>query len=420
MFPSPNNPLKDSRMVGEICQSPVDLEAITKGRWIALNGRDCNRGSYPELSPLFPIGTFTSTSRTINAAPASATLVADSTNFLAPGAAGTSALQASADGITWVTSATWTAATSPVCIIKAGSRFVMAGSGGDLTQPYVAAIDQTAANIVAKANWTATTGGTTPTSTLVQCLAYGATANAGAGRTVLVRNGSQTTANGLFYMNDAATAWNACSGGSTLNRQCVVWSGQKFFAFGTGSTQLYQTSSDGATFADAYWPWFVNSISSAASDGNGTVVAQADIYFGANTSQLVSLVTKDHGVTWKVIPVPNEVYAPSAGIYVSYVNGRFMAIPAAEPRYGTLLSVDGESWTIDNIALRGVNYTVANTNGIAYKSGVYCFVNQSTTGALTAVEDMSKFRLRLALPTVVTAVGYRPATEITYIKARSK
>lgn len=408
----------NAEIIGTCVDSPINLESATNGQWLCCDGRDILRGSYPELAKYFPIPIFTSTARTLNAAPVLNAIAADSTNFLCPGAAGTSPLQASADGITWSTSATWTAATSPAAIINAGTRYVMAGAGGDLAQPYVSTIDQTAANAVAKANWTATTGGTTPTTNNIQGLAYSPTANAGAGRTVLVRNGSLSTAAGLFYMNDGATAWNACSGGSTASHFAVCWTGQKFIVTDATTGNRIKTSNDGATWVDQYIPFKNGGTASVASDGNGTVVMYTtSVLLGMNTTGVGVLVSKDHGATWRFISwTTNDKWSSNGTI--QYVNGMFSC---SQSTMQTLLSVDGISWFNEQVSNRGKAWEGAGAGDLsvwAYKAGVYCGISTTTT-ALTATGDNSKFRL----PMVATMTGSVPlnqlAVGLTYIKARS-
>ena len=386
----------DAQPVGAVCQSPVNLETMTQGQWIALDGRDCIRSQYPEIQSMFPAGVFTSTARALAATSNAPTIVADNTNFLTPGAAGTSALQASPTGgvgSDWVQSATWGASTAVKSIVVAGTRYVIAGTAGDMSAPYVYATGNTAANTVAKANWTATTGGAS--TTLTQGLAYGSTANAGAGRTVLCINGSQATATGLFYMNDAATAWNACSGGSTQTRQTICWSGQKFFVFMTTGT-LYQVSSDGATFADAYLPVSALQASfaplSCASDGNGTIVLLTQFAEGAATSLVFgALVSKDHGATWRTVQFPEYNHRQIAVLYfVKYANGKFFAGYGGAT--GTVfVSSDGLNWFSEPIT--GGRGILIGMYDIAYKAGVYCGNGYNATDALTATEDMSKFRI---------------------------
>ena len=292
----------------------------------------------------------------------------------------------------------------------------MAGSGGDLVAPYVSNINQ--ANGSGKGNWSATTGGAT--TTLTQGLAYGSTANAGAGRTVLCVNGSLATASGLFYMNDGATAWNACSGGSTADRKCIVWTGQKFIVFlATATNNLYQSSSDGITFADAYLPEFVSAFYFAASDGNGTVVASVKLNIdGTAGVGMCFLVSKDHGATWRqIIPGVGMTNIATTGTG-SFINGKFM-FPASGTNQ-TFISSDGIGWQLEPIGMRGVAVNTITTNVFAYKAGTYCGIGTSTV-ALTATEDMSKFRINSLLPIIQSAAGYVPPSAFmnSYIKVRS-
>ena len=418
----------DGTPVGQVIQSPINLETMTNGQWIALDGRDCIRSQYPELSPYFPAGVFTSTARTISDAPVSPTCASDTTNFLmGTSGGGTSALQASPDGISWYSSGTWGASTAVYSLVTAGSRFVIAGSAGDLTQPYVSTTNQVAATQVTKAAWTVTTGGTTPTTALKNGLAYGSTANAGAGRTVLCRDSSLTTAAGLFYMNDGATAWNAASGGSTCTRVGVCWTGQRFVAITNSS--LYQTSSDGATWSDNYMPYMMAPTGSVymASDGNGTIVIAGVTLDGAGTpgnyNTFGLLVSKDHGLSWRSVTMQGDggwygIVGSLIG-FVSFLNGKFLVTQNAKP-YGTWISSDGQNWQWEPVGLRGVLMTTVGL-GVGYKAGVYNFFNVANTGSFTSVEDMSKFRIpsaRIAGPSAVPAAISHSYSQ-TYIKARS-
>lgn len=397
----------DAQPVGAVVQSPINLETATNGQWIALDGRDVIRNAYPELSPYFPAGVFTGTNRSLNGAPVVTAIAADTTNFLAANPAGTTPIQASSNGVSWVTDggATWAAATSPASIIVAGTRYVMAGSGGDLTQPYVSNTGQTAANQCVKANWTVTSGGATPITTLIQGLAYGSTANAGSGRTVLCRDPSLATASGLFYMDDGATAWNACSGGSTATRAGICWTGQKFFVL--TSTQNAQISSDGATFSDTQVPYAYGT--RIASDGNGTIVITLNT---ANCGAV--LVSKDHGASWRKSFLPTEVPVPTDSFArLNYVNNKFIYTTNSGNAF---MSSDGLSWVVEPYENRAA-FTGNNRRSIAYKAGVYVGI-ETGANATSWTEDLSKFRVIAAVRTA-TDLMLNGAISNTYIKARS-
>ena len=408
----------DTAPVGSVIQSPINLETVTNGKWIALDGRDCNRGAYPELSPYFPAGVFTSTARTLNTTPQGSVIAADSTNFACLSAlTGTQCVQASADGITWTGNGGFSGAfpTGVSSLIVAGSRWVLASTTGALA---VIATGGTAASFVNGANWTVCTGFTTGT-TLTQGLAYGSTANAGAGRTVVCKNGADTTANSLFYMNDGATAWNACSGGSTKDRKSSCWTGQRFMAFAIDGT--YQYSTDGATFVDAFLPVFGTGASaygySCASDGNGTVVITGT---GVNAAYgMPILVSKDHGVTWRsvvvYVPFTPSTTAPAA----SFVNGRFVLSPTLTGADWMLMSSDGYGWQLDSVSFRGAGVSVFANGAIAYKAGTYCGIISGSTSAATWTEDMSKFKIQSGIAPRSGTTNYTGDQFQLYIKVRS-
>ena len=412
----------DTRSVGEVVQSAINLETITNGQWIALDGRDCIRSQYPELSPYFPAGVFTSTARTLSQVPNVPVSCADSTNFYAVGLAssGNGNFQASADGITWTSGSsigfgsTYTISS----MIIAGSRIVAAGAGFVAA---VANINQAAATVVGTGAWTtaASGGGVT---TLTQGLAYGSTANAGAGRTVMCIGGALATASGLLYMNDGATSWTSASGGSTQDRTMVINTGQRFLAFSNSPT-VYQSSNDGATWADNVLPFRAASASvvSAASDGAGTVVLYLIIQDESVNSHFVGfLVSKDHGVTWgRVVPGFGALNTGGNGSYLNFINGKFFLNTVDGG--GVLVSVDGKSWQYEPIAYRASGTSALAIATYAYKNGVYCGIRATTTSALTATEDMSKFRLSSVVPMQTSPAGLTSPSQMmnSYIKARS-
>lgn len=404
-------PRKDAA-VFEVSQVIQALFNPNPNKWLGMNGQDVSTGAWPELAAQWPCGVFTSTARTLAAGPAGSAIAADSTNFLLPGAIGTSPLQASPTGAsgTWSTAATWGAGSSVTSLIKAGSRFIAAGPGGDFLNsgPYFAAIDQTAANIVAKSNWTAATNSQSVASE--QCLAY----SSSLGRAVMARDTSLSTAAGLFYINDASTTLVACSGGSTMTRGCITWSGKNFVAMGIGN--LYQLSSDGQTFTDAFLPTVSPVITSVASDENGTVVALGQIT-NINGTFYGALVSTDHGVTWEVSRLPAELAPGSNALFkVQYLNGRFFILTTYDV---VMVSKDGKFWAIEPIPQRGI--PGIHVYALAYKAGVFCGIASSVTSALTAVEDPSKFRVPRQIASYGSAAGYIGSNQFlpSYIRARS-
>lgn len=369
----------DNMPLGAVIASPVNLELLNPKRWMALDGGDRLKSDMSTVvAARFPVGVMTSTARTLNATPVVAMIAADGTNFLAPGATGTSPLQASPDATTWSTSATWGASTSACSIIVAGSRFILAGTGGDLSAPYVANTGQTAANIVNKANWTVTTGGFS--TSLGQCLAY----SSSLALTVGVPSAAGTS---VYTLPDGGTAWT----GRTVSSQtktAICWTGSKFVI--RTATNLIHTSSDGVTWADSYIPFYVSSSGGIASDGAGTVVMPV-----SNSAAVFFLVSKDHGSTWRRVIPPIESYIGSSGIFaqvtlnnnVQYINGKFVAFGNT-----CLWSADGISWFLEDPTQRGANVSTALL-AMAYQGGTYCGINATNTSALSATENTGKVRM---------------------------
>jgi hypothetical protein len=217
-------------------------------------------------------------------------------------------------------------------------------------------------------------------------------------------------------MNDGATVWNACSGGSTATRTGVVWTGQKFVALNTAGT--IQTSTDGITWADQTVNIAtVGTTGALASNGNGVIVA-----CGASSNAYVST---NHGLTWRVVMLPADIErngqmgANEAWSFPKYANGKFFIFPNAA-NVNMLVSTDGLAWVPEPIKLRGSAVAVGANMGIAYKSGTYCILTSATTSAQTATEDMSKFAIPLTVyPSSNTFTSNVSASWPSFIKARS-
>lgn len=381
----------ESLPLGATIATPFDLETYTKfnppgqGRWMLLDGRDLNRATVDyDFSRSFPAGVSTSTSRTLNANPNTNTIVADGTNFLAPGTAGTSALQASADASSWSTSATWGASTDPTCIIVAGTRYIMSGTAGDLSAPYVSNTGQTAANQVAKSNWTATTSGAT--SALVKALAY----SPSLGKTVLCPSGAGTT---FYYLADGATAWTNNAASTSANKGAVVWTGRYFLSFTLSSNLIQRNPTGSGVWVDSYLPFsrVLGSFVTAASDGAGTVVAfsnssPVNLGFGSTGTVIVS---KDDGDSWRIVSLPQEFSTLTNACQISYANGKFIISNTVTLNF--VFSVDGLNWQVEPLGVRGIAPT--NAAVVAYKSGVYAGLITGSTSAFSSTEDTSKFRL---------------------------
>lgn len=416
--------VSDPREVGEVVQSPINLEAMTGGRYLLLDGRDLNRADVPELgykkdrvtgALAFPGGVFTGTARTLAASPAQPVIAVNGNGQYVAAAANSggtaSMIQASSDGVTWSTDAAggW-AGGDCTSLIYAGSRLIMTGSSGSLVVPHVSSFAGSDTAATAFANWTATTVATT--TTLTQGLAYSATANAGAGRAVMIPNAAGTT---IWTLDDGATAWVARSHSNSRTKKAVVCTGTKFIAFCTDNYNIILTSNDGVTWVEQFLPQvFSSAFANAVSDGRGTVVAASTSLSG------IFIVSKDHGATWRTVYTPyaetlllSNASGGAVGL-LSVANDKFFC---TTPLSGTSLgndfvSADGTTWFAEPLQRgRGVIYAGGNTaKPVAYKNGVYCLLTSATTAALTLTEDTSKFRLPLS--------GWLE-NHSSYIKARS-
>jgi len=377
------NQFMGSEPVGSIRQSVIDLEAESNGQWMLANNRSLLRADYPAVESYYPDGTYTPTLRTLAAVPGSTAPAADSVNFLVAGPVGTSPLQASADGATWVKSASWAASTAFRNIIVAGARWIVAPYTGE-TQPYVMATGGTATDLVNKANWTVTTGASVTSGH--NSLAYSPTL----GRTVLI----VAYAAQSYYLNDGSTAWTAMTGGSATQNNNVVWTGQKFIKTeNAASSTRYQESSDGITWTDSFFPLFntlvnSNSVGTIASNGAGVVLIRVSGIAAGSTNYSYGigfLRTADHGATWSFISTETLQLFLSSGVYclnsVFYSTGLF----------GVAASVDGVTWVVIN-PLNGIANTSLLCKILGYKSGVYLTFNGATAAA-TFTADSTTFRL---------------------------
>ena len=377
--------VQDSRLVGEVIEAAVNPDPL---KWMTMGGQELERAKYPELSKLFPVGTFTSTARTLAGAPSSSVIIADNTNFIAASSTATGApMQTSADGITWNSPAAgWAASTTWGCMIVAGSRIVALPAAGE-TAAFVTATNQTAVATTLKSNWTATTG--CGSSAVTQGLAY----SPQLGLTVAIRGSTDALA---YTLSDGSTAWTARTTPSSA-KTAICWTGTRFII--TEVTVLNQAlpiivSTDGINWSREYLP-FVGGTGhspSIVSDGNGTVVCSGYINTGVGGGNTgATFTSKDGGATWVSVFGAADAYA--LNIYMSYVNGLFIGAYGytTVASTGISTSTDGLNWFNEPSSARA-GLTMDATY-YAYKSGVYCGIIASITSALTATLGTTKFRL---------------------------
>jgi len=370
--------------IGQVIQSPVDLEALYPGEFMRLDGRDVLRSAVSSAflgasNANFPAGVFTSTARTLPQAPSTLALCAGPSHFIAAGRnLANGELVYSADGVSWTAlslTTAWTAGTvSASSIIYAGDRYIAAGTG--LAKPAVCSGDPTS-----QANWSATTNGFT--TNLSQGLVYCASLGIAVG----IQNGSGTA---IKTLADGASAWVDRSHATARDKFCVSFTGQKIIVL-VNNSPVYLSSSDGATWVEQQLPYRVNA-PSIASDGNGTVVV---VMAGDIDYVTKLLVSNDHAATWNEVTVPFDAYRSSSYslpasaplMSAQYINGRFV-IPASNG--SVLFSATGRTWQVEPVNRRGA--LSAGCSVMAYKSGIYVGIGM-TTSALSASEDTTKFRL---------------------------
>lgn len=366
-------------------------------KFLPLDGADLNAGDWPELvndpttgKRRFP-GVFTSTARTLLGAPVVASIAASSQKFLHVGVGSTGAtgtIMASSDAVTWSGYDVGSGAVSFSSIIFAGTRFVCAASG--VNTPFVTADG----NPVSSGSFTAT--GVAASTTLTQGLAYGSTANAGAGRTVLIQNGAGTGQ--IYTMDDGASTWSLRTHTNSRTKTAVVWTGQNFIATCSDASNYILTSPTGVTWTERTLPIpYFNGVIGPhfmESDGAGTVVIGC-----GNGVMNYFVVSKDHGATWRKVLGDQAAHQQrtlgsmnysNPAIY--YVNGKFISLSATTGGLESAqISTDGLYWVAEPMAFgRGAQTKIT---ALAYKSGVYCGVTNDVTAAMTLTEDMSKFKI---------------------------
>lgn len=372
--------------IGFVTES-YDLEAVTGGDWLLMDGRKLARADvHADFEAMFPLGWFTATALTLSAANSNLAGAVDNTNFLLNRSSGTSPLQASADGTTWSTSATWGASSGIYNLIKAGSRFVAIGNGGDFTAAcYVANIDQTAANIVAKSNWTATTGGPVANTLGYNSCCYCPSL----GITVGIKGGSAST--DIFTLADGSTTWSTQTAASSQTKVGVVFTGTDILVFNDSATTdpiVLQKSTNGTSWNDTSFPYKIGATASFASDENGTVVIVSSTSSNSSHGLGSLIVSKDHGDTWRIINVSE--FTISILQRVKWLGDRFVLMHAGSNNKSYVMSFDGIKWFF------APGFTVVSTFSNSLKKGsAFLFTATSGTLAFTATEDSDYFKLPL-------------------------
>lgn len=352
---------------------------LSEPEYVPCDGRPLARASYARLAELFPFGKLTGTVRALVESPAQYCIAASPTYLVAAAASGVSAVQYSADGVTWSKAGVVTPNIGVNSLIFAGTRWIATGNTG--SAPFATSGDNP------NSTWTALTGGT-PSGVL----RYGVAYSAALGRAALLSSGSSST---IHTLENGATALVARTA-STAIRSGICWSGSRFV---TINVATISTSADGITWADAPLPEAASSTAGIASNGAGAVVIS-----GATSGLLVS---QNHGATWAVAAIPGVPADSSWRVY--YSDDRFF-VPTTS---GVAMSLDGLAWFLEPqlIQLR------ATGNMFAKKGGAFVQIQAGFTVAYSFAESATEFNAPLLQAYMPAASGNPIPLPPSYIKA---
>lgn len=411
--PSPSK-LLETMPLGSMIQSPLYLPALSN-KWKVAGGQYVNRSDVDSrLADMFPFGRISSgAQRAMAGAPAVAAIDASAGFVVAagPAAVGT-AIQYTADGITWSTTSVSVPLGSISHLYFCGFRWLAllnsAANGSCWT---------TADN--PGSTWIQTTGGLQPQNTGATAFHLAAYSPQLALTAILA-----VTTTAVMTVPDASTTSTTRTRTANGNARNIVWTGQKFIIFSiVVSAVTRQTSTDGITWVDVaglegHDPTLMLD---AVSDGNGTVVLLYADHF---------LVSVDHGDSFAKVYPPQEAFLGIDEAYNTtafpmfrlwFSNNRFWVtfgiITGGGP--SVLCSKNGITWQTVGIR-RHFSISVASTAMVAQFKGGTTLVGSYTAAnvAFSAVEDTSKLRLpatHRALE-VTTALPAGFASQQEYIK----
>lgn len=365
--------------------SVLPLGALVQGiglsepQYVRCDGLPRARASFPRLSTLFPFGRLTGTVRSLAVIPVALPVVASADHFIAAGATTSSAIQYSADGVTWATAAT--AFQTVSALVATPSRFVALSSTAQ--QPLASA------TLVPTSTWALTSAG--PSSVAAGnslCrLAYGA------GKVVAVSAGAVHT------LDDGSTTWVSRTA-SGANRMGACWTGLRFVMV-LGSNSSLQLSTDGVTWTDG-------SLREATSTNQGNIASNGSGAVVVSGSPSGLQLSTDHGLTWDFVSIPGV--QPSDTWRVQYAGDRFW-LPTAQ---GMCMSLDGRNWFLDTTHVQPFVTAAA----VAKKGDVV--VQTASTSAAVAY-SYSESSTHFATPRIAQqtpALSGNPTPYgITYIKA---
>lgn len=384
----PMGPVNNSSApVGSFLFAPYK---ISDPAYLLCNGAKLVRTTYPLYAALQPVGTFTSTIRTKGAVASSAAVYADSTNFIAAGAPGTSAIQTSPDGITW-TQRTTAAYTSYgiKCIAGDGTNIVILTSAAAGIAPSYST--DNGATFTQSTSGGAFVADQSPPSALTYAPNLGTV-----GRFLAL-----CQANGLYIStsDDRGVTWTSYAHGTGFNFLAVCWTGTKFIAL-TSISGTVMTSTTGLTGSwTAQAVSFIQTFTAAGqgqivSDGAGKVLIIDNSAFVAtvSTDNLATTYSRSFATLLSTGNTPGNMYL---GV-PSFANGRFFILWTAGQQRSLLVSTDLNTWLYPP----DVSLPAIEQYGIAFKAGVYLASSLGSQNAFSFVEDTTKVYLPLGVQNI--------------------
>lgn len=347
--------------------------------YVPCDGRPLARASYARLATLFPFGKLTGTVRALVETPTNYCVAASPTYLVAAADTASSAVQYSADGVTWSKTGVATPSMAVNSLLFAGGRWIATGNFGSV----VAVTSGDNPN----STWTALTGGAPG-----GVVRYGVAYSAALGRAAFLTSGASPA---IHTLENGATALVARTA-SSQTRSGICWSGSQFVTL-NGAT--ISTSADGITWADAPLPEAASSTAGIASNGAGAVV------ISGVTSGL--LVSQDHGATWAVAAIPG---VPADSAWQVYYSGDRFFVPTTR---GVAMSLDGRAWFLEPQLIQ----LCATATMFAKKGGAFVQTQTGSTVAYSFAESATEFNAPLLQAYMPAASGNPIPLPLSYIKA---
>lgn len=369
--------------IGSYLYAPYN---INDPAYLPCQGQIILRSAAPLYAALQPVGTFTPTIRTKALSHSYPPIFANAANFVMPGPLGTSAIQTSADGVTY------TARTTPsignvVAILGDGTNIVALPDNTGVTPT---AIYSTNGGV----NWTSTATANisaSPNSGQPSVLCHAPTLGA-VGRFLFVRESQVVTS------DDRGVTWTAYNHGTGYSFVSVCHTGTKYVAL-TLTLGIVMTSTTGLTGswtpqAVAFSQSWGTSQGHIISDGAGRVLI-------VDTTLNLITTSTDHLATFSQRQFAPGGFANTGAAPLgppSYANGRFFIPTSSAGGVVFWVSSDLSGW------LNMPNVRVSSASGfccVAHKAGVYLASVGGGTQALSMVEDTT----RVYLPAGVQTTG---------------